>query len=166
MSEYIEYNNRLATFDNRWTHVHPSAHKLSESGFVFFGNNDRVQCFSCKLILKDWQPFDDPFHEHTKYQPNCPYMRMIKGSLCGGYRWEYKGILAGKVIPLAHSRVLYKCKAECIDAAKKADFSFIDSMGRAYLFLTEWNRKEDKVKQWDIDNMSAVTHEFEAYLLN
>ncbi|KAK6182073.1 hypothetical protein SNE40_009837 [Patella caerulea] len=166
MAEYIEYNNRLATFDNRWAHVHPSAHKLSEAGFVYYGDTDRVQCFSCKLVLKDWDKFDDPFHEHAKYKKNCQYMTMIKGSLCGGYRWEYKGILAGQVIHLAHSHVLYKCKAECIDAAKKADFSIIDSMGRPYLFVTEWNFREDKVKQWNIDNMPIQTPDFEAFLLH
>lgn len=51
------------------------------SGFFFMGQEDLVQCFSCKIELDDWSDFDytherDYVHKrHFLNSPNCPHLR-------------------------------------------------------------------------------------------
>jgi baculoviral IAP repeat-containing protein 2/3 len=35
-------------------------------------------CFSCDLALKDWEATDDPWIEHAKWFPKCPYLNSEK----------------------------------------------------------------------------------------
>jgi len=36
-------------------------------------------CFMCGGALFDWREKDDPFVEHAKFFPYCPYIRYVKG---------------------------------------------------------------------------------------
>ncbi len=51
------------------------AHDLAKSGFFFLGNSDRVQCFSCGGVLRNWKPGDDVKREHARHFPTC---RMVQ----------------------------------------------------------------------------------------
>ena len=44
------------------------------------GHNDICRCFYCDGGLQRWDPQDDPWIEHTRWFPNCPHVRNIKGS--------------------------------------------------------------------------------------
>jgi hypothetical protein len=38
---------------------------------------DSVRCYSCKIILNDWQDLDFPLVEHLKFQVNCDSIRSL-----------------------------------------------------------------------------------------
>lgn len=46
---------------------------------LFPGFADNVKCFFCDGGLRNWEPEDDPWHEHARWFPRCPYVRMTKG---------------------------------------------------------------------------------------
>ncbi len=35
---------------------------------------DRCVCFACESALYNWDPDDDPWAEHCKWYPNCPFV--------------------------------------------------------------------------------------------
>ena len=43
------------------------------------GKNDCTRCFHCGGGLKQWAHDDDPFIEHAKGFPDCPYLLQKKG---------------------------------------------------------------------------------------
>jgi len=43
------------------------------------GIDDHVRCFACDGGLKRWDPSDDPWVEHCRWFPACPYAREKKG---------------------------------------------------------------------------------------
>ncbi|NWZ26538.1 BIR7B protein, partial [Asarcornis scutulata] len=65
---------RLRTF-SQWPDSSPvPALDLAEAGFYFVGPEDRVQCFCCGGILKDWKAGDCPMLEHLKFFPFCEFL--------------------------------------------------------------------------------------------
>ncbi len=78
MNSLLQYrycSARLKTFSLWPKHFKPEAIILARSGFIYLGKSDRVQCFSCGLILCDWKPEDDPYVEHFNHQfTNCDYL--------------------------------------------------------------------------------------------
>lgn len=40
-------------------------------------DRDRVECFLCHHRFGGWEPDDDPFAEHLKYSPDCPYAILV-----------------------------------------------------------------------------------------
>ncbi|XP_050394514.2 E3 ubiquitin-protein ligase XIAP [Patella vulgata] len=67
------YQNRLNTFKN-WPHHSISSRDMSKAGLYMTGRGDSVKCFTCGVILKDWDPTDDPFTEHQKWSTGCSYI--------------------------------------------------------------------------------------------
>lgn len=45
----------------------------------FIGMRDCVKCHFCNGGLKNWLPGDDPWVEHARWFPGCPYVISIKG---------------------------------------------------------------------------------------
>jgi len=43
------------------------------------GVEDHVRCFACDGGLRRWDPGDDPWVEHCRWFPACPYAREQKG---------------------------------------------------------------------------------------
>lgn len=43
------------------------------------GVDDHVRCFACDGGLRKWDPMDDPWTEHCRWFPACPYAIEIKG---------------------------------------------------------------------------------------
>ncbi|NWH86703.1 BIR7B protein, partial [Aegithalos caudatus] len=66
---------RMRTFQ-QWPLTAPvSAQDLAEAGFFYVGPRDKVQCFCCGGILKDWRPGDCPMIEHLSFFPSCEYLQ-------------------------------------------------------------------------------------------
>ena len=42
---------------------------------------DVVRCFSCKVVVQDWERSDDVIGEHHKYSPHCPYLQSFSSSI-------------------------------------------------------------------------------------
>nr|XP_026695219.1 zinc finger protein isoform X1 [Ciona intestinalis]XP_026695220.1 zinc finger protein isoform X1 [Ciona intestinalis] len=69
---------RMKSFENWPTQnrtVNPS--DLARSGFFYLGNLDRVQCFSCGGVLRNWNYGDNITAEHRRHFPHC---RMTQGT--------------------------------------------------------------------------------------
>jgi hypothetical protein len=50
--------------------------------FAFFhlkGHDDFVRCFYCGGGLRNWERGDNPWVEHTRFFPRCPYVRQCRG---------------------------------------------------------------------------------------
>ncbi|XP_070537500.1 baculoviral IAP repeat-containing protein 7-like [Ptychodera flava] len=48
---------------------------LAKAGFYYAGTEDKVQCFSCSGILKNWRRGDIPMNEHRYYFPSCKFVK-------------------------------------------------------------------------------------------
>ena len=51
---------------------------MAEAGFYFSGSIsevDTAKCFMCYKVLDGWESTDDPWLEHKKHSPNCPFVK-------------------------------------------------------------------------------------------
>ena len=72
-----EFSVRLATFRRMpqlWQRTNPSAEALARVGFMYLGQEDRVHCFSCGVIISNWDR-KDPLREHFTKNPRCKFLR-------------------------------------------------------------------------------------------
>ncbi|XP_062510627.1 E3 ubiquitin-protein ligase XIAP-like [Corticium candelabrum] len=70
-----EEKNRLSTFSHGWPrHCPVRADDLAAWGFFYTGHEDAVQCFSCKLTLKNWEQGDTAEGEHRRHNPYCQFL--------------------------------------------------------------------------------------------
>ncbi|XP_065340490.1 baculoviral IAP repeat-containing protein 7-B-like [Cloeon dipterum] len=79
-TRFVTLKSRLDSFSGFWPkNLRQNPHDLACAGFFYTGRGDRVICFHCNLGLKDWDPNDDPFIQHCKWNSNCQYLLMRKG---------------------------------------------------------------------------------------
>ncbi|XP_052238852.1 uncharacterized protein LOC127850112 isoform X1 [Dreissena polymorpha] len=71
--------SRLDTFTNWPSHVTQRPQELAEAGLYYTGNDDHCRCFACDGGLRKWEHGDDPWIEHCRWFPACPYAREVKG---------------------------------------------------------------------------------------
>jgi hypothetical protein len=45
----------------------------------FLGFNDNVKCFYCDGGLRNWETGDEPWEEHARWFPKCPFVVQVKG---------------------------------------------------------------------------------------
>ncbi|XP_065341914.1 baculoviral IAP repeat-containing protein 7-B-like [Cloeon dipterum] len=55
-----------------WRYVEPC--DLARSGFYYTGDGDNARCAFCNLEVSGWEDGDEPDTEHTRWNPNCPFM--------------------------------------------------------------------------------------------
>uniref|UniRef100_UPI00358FA005 baculoviral IAP repeat-containing protein 6 n=1 Tax=Myxine glutinosa TaxID=7769 RepID=UPI00358FA005 len=72
--------NRRETFTSwphpnyRWAQPDP----MAQAGFYHqptTNGDDRAMCFTCSVCLVSWEPTDEPWSEHERHSPNCPYVK-------------------------------------------------------------------------------------------
>ncbi|XP_058791458.1 baculoviral IAP repeat-containing protein 5 [Phymastichus coffea] len=74
---------RLQTFKH-WpfkSDEHCNPESMAAAGFYAVGGEDEpdlAECFMCSKQLDGWEPEDDPWQEHKKHQPNCPFVEINK----------------------------------------------------------------------------------------
>nr|XP_039257868.1 LOW QUALITY PROTEIN: uncharacterized protein LOC120334414 [Styela clava] len=72
---------RQDTFDHRLpvgrTAATPA--EISQAGFFFLGERDRVKCWYCNGGLQNWEYDDMPWIEHAKWFPTCQFLLQVKG---------------------------------------------------------------------------------------
>ncbi|XP_052222889.1 baculoviral IAP repeat-containing protein 2-like isoform X1 [Dreissena polymorpha] len=71
--------SRLDTYTHWPQHLSQSPEQLAEAGMFYTGVDDHCRCFACDGGLRKWEPGDDPWIEHCRWFPACPYAREIKG---------------------------------------------------------------------------------------
>merc|ERR1712001_443105 len=52
--------------------------ELASAGFFYTGCGDKVRCFSGGCGLEMWEPGDKPRLEHSKWYPDCSFVRMLE----------------------------------------------------------------------------------------
>ncbi|XP_041379252.1 E3 ubiquitin-protein ligase XIAP-like [Gigantopelta aegis] len=75
-------NNRLNSFFAWPSGLSQTPDSLARAGFYHVGDSqkpDRVKCAYCQGRLYDWQPRDDPWVEHARCFPRCPYIKLCLG---------------------------------------------------------------------------------------
>ncbi|KAK3095682.1 hypothetical protein FSP39_017542 [Pinctada imbricata] len=77
--EYAVESTRLSTYRGWPSQMKQTPEILTKSGFFYLGEGDKVKCFYCGGILWDWEEGDDPWEEHAKWFPDCPWLKMAKG---------------------------------------------------------------------------------------
>ncbi|XP_064112985.1 baculoviral IAP repeat-containing protein 6-like isoform X2 [Macrobrachium nipponense] len=71
---------RLATFI-KWPHMNYKwalPEQMAQAGFFhqpIAPDDDRAMCFICSVCLVYWEPTDEPWSEHERHSPNCPFVK-------------------------------------------------------------------------------------------
>jgi hypothetical protein len=62
--------------ENSWDQSNPmNVDGLSEAGFYYTGEDNKVFCFYCSVGLYEWGEESDPWIEHAKHSPNCHFLK-------------------------------------------------------------------------------------------
>lgn len=79
-SKYCKIRERVKSFDNPlWQKCFIDPVYWAKAGLYFLDAPDRLKCFSCKIVLCDWNITDDPWEEHAFWNPTCLHVRDKKG---------------------------------------------------------------------------------------
>ncbi|XP_037073509.1 LOW QUALITY PROTEIN: baculoviral IAP repeat-containing protein 6-like [Pollicipes pollicipes] len=71
---------RRQTF-SRWPHMHYKwalPEQMAQAGFYHQPNqsgDDMAMCFTCTACLVCWEPTDEPWSEHERHSPSCPFVK-------------------------------------------------------------------------------------------
>lgn len=77
---YRSYGIRLRTYSFWPKHLAQKKEHMAEAGFFYTGMGDYVICYCCAISIKDWEPTDDPWEEHIKFNSMCYFLRVMKGN--------------------------------------------------------------------------------------
>lgn len=81
--EYPEYSvecTRARSFDNYWPITQkPRPNQLSDAGFFYTQKGDRVICYCCGGVLRDWEENDDAWEQLALWFGKCQYVLLVKG---------------------------------------------------------------------------------------
>lgn len=78
---YIDAKDRLESFSKFPAFSHKCPRILCSAGFFYNGIDEHVTCFNCGYKKTDkWQRREDPWKRHAFDSPNCPFIKMTKGS--------------------------------------------------------------------------------------
>lgn len=76
--EYSTIDSRNRSFLT-WTSNVQDTNVLAQAGFYYLGSSDEVRCFYCDGGLRNWLVGDDPWVEHARWFPKCPFVILVKG---------------------------------------------------------------------------------------
>ncbi|XP_015597939.1 baculoviral IAP repeat-containing protein 6 isoform X3 [Cephus cinctus] len=71
---------RRETF-SKWPHMNYKwalPDQMAQAGFYHQPNSigeDRAMCFTCNVCLVCWEPTDEPWSEHERHSPACPFVK-------------------------------------------------------------------------------------------
>jgi len=76
--DYSKQTTRLQSFKH-WGGVLP-ARELAEGGFYMIARRDVVRCFSCKVVVQDWERSDNVISEHYRHSPSCSFLKSFSST--------------------------------------------------------------------------------------
>ncbi|KAL3883075.1 hypothetical protein ACJMK2_029368 [Sinanodonta woodiana] len=76
---YQSYSIRLSSFARWPSDITQRPEQVADAGFYYTGLQDVVRCFACDGGLKNWDPEDEPWIEHARWFPQCPFVKRVKG---------------------------------------------------------------------------------------
>ncbi|KDR13250.1 hypothetical protein L798_12638, partial [Zootermopsis nevadensis] len=65
----------------KWPHMNYKwalPDQMAQAGFYHQPNStgdDRAMCFTCNVCLVCWEPTDEPWSEHERHSPSCPFVK-------------------------------------------------------------------------------------------
>jgi hypothetical protein len=71
---FVDVSTRVQSFRSKLVGHGQTAEGLATAGFFHVGPEDNVRCFQCGGGLKNWKPTDDPWTEHARWFPRCPFL--------------------------------------------------------------------------------------------
>ena len=66
--------DRRKTYES-WSIRFMDPHRLSAAGFYYTNESDNVRCAFCSVEVGRWEEGDDPFRDHQRWSPSCPFVR-------------------------------------------------------------------------------------------
>lgn len=136
---------RWQTFEG-WPHMDYKwvlPDQMAQAGFYHYpgdnGNDDRAMCFTCNVCLVCWEKTDEPWSEHERHSPECPF---VKGEFTQN-------------VPLS---VTYATSP----AIATDGFSIISAGDRGNVFCTG-NPSAD-VTVWNVERQLVKVHDFKVKL--
>ncbi len=74
---YEDYQHRLDSFKPYWPQQMVQTPKaMANAGFYYTKQGDSVVCFSCGILLREWESYDSPWVEHVLHQTKpCDFVR-------------------------------------------------------------------------------------------
>lgn len=75
---YDSYEKRLNSFKLWPKSMKQKPSQMSEAGFFYTGEGDRVKCFYCGGGLTHWLPDDNPWEQHAMFYNTCLYLQLHK----------------------------------------------------------------------------------------
>ncbi|XP_055530487.1 baculoviral IAP repeat-containing protein 6 isoform X3 [Wyeomyia smithii] len=136
---------RRQTFEG-WPHMDYKwvlPDQMAQAGFYHYpgdnGNDDRAMCFTCNVCLVCWEKTDEPWSEHERHSPECPF---VKGEFTQN-------------VPLS---VTYATSP----AVATGGFQIISSGDRGNVFCT--GNPTSKISVWNIERQLTKVHDFEIKL--
>ncbi|KAL2104095.1 hypothetical protein ACEWY4_000963 [Coilia grayii] len=96
------YEKRLQTFSD-WPFREDcmcTPEQMAKAGFVHCPTEnepDVACCFFCLKELEGWEPHDDPWAEHIKRTPDCPFLHLKK---------DYSELTVADYMELSRKRLL------------------------------------------------------------
>ncbi|GAB1319572.1 BIR-domain-containing protein [Madurella fahalii] len=120
---------RKATFAGRWPYESKKGFKcktkkLVEAGWKYTPSldaDDMTTCAYCQLALEGWESGDNPFDEHYRREPNCPFFTLIS-QYPAPKKGRAKGVRASKASRLSVQSVATVATA-ISDLASAADIT-------------------------------------------
>merc|ERR1711874_237533 len=76
-SNFVTQSSRLETFATWPIQLAQTPSELASAGFFYTGCGDKVRCFSGGCGLEMWEPGDTARLEHSKWYPDCSFVRMM-----------------------------------------------------------------------------------------
>ena len=76
--DYSDQAIRLQSFKH-WGGVLP-VQELAEGGFYMIARRDVVKCFSCNVVVQDWERSDNVIDEHHRHSPKCSFLLNFSSS--------------------------------------------------------------------------------------
>ena len=68
-------SKRLASFTNWPNTAYGCPANLAKAGLYYLDIVDSVKCAFCNVILRDWNPDDDPVDVHLEFSPHCAFLK-------------------------------------------------------------------------------------------
>ncbi|XP_032878241.1 baculoviral IAP repeat-containing protein 3-like [Amblyraja radiata] len=69
---------RISTFAKFPASVLISERNLARAGFYYTNTGDKVCCFSCGVMVEDWQLGDNAVERHKRSNPDCSFINSLR----------------------------------------------------------------------------------------
>lgn len=140
--KYTNLASRLRSYDDWPKAMKQKPDQLADAGFFYTKTSDRVACFSCGGVLRDWEDDDDPWEQHGLHFESCKYLQLIKGY---GYHGD-------AILNLTKARAEKK-RMRTFDSASSSSSSLSSFSSPAVdlkMYCADWNEKISELRKCKI----------------